>query len=137
MAFEEEKVSQSILHAAVLGRGDMPFETALSHTPRAQINMEDAFGATALAWATTFGTIDQVQQLLQEGADPNIARSARTLPCLMACRQGRTDVLDLLLRSDADVNRCLAGRPLLHNVCCDPGNHSQLPILEVLYAWRN
>ena len=66
------------------------------------INVQDAMGRTALAWAAARGDAQSVATLLGHGADPNIIDIQISGPLSNAAAQGHTTCVELLLEAGAD-----------------------------------
>eukprot|EP00043_Microstomoeca_roanoka_P012083 m.116017 g.116017 ORF g.116017 m.116017 type:complete len:682 (+) comp15385_c0_seq3:196-2241(+) len=73
----------------------------------ANVNAQDTLGNTALhmaAWQERERSIDVVELLLKNHADPNIANAQTNTPLHHAAQNGQTHVLMMLLDSGADVH---------------------------------
>lgn len=69
----------------------------LSHRPNAQvINMPDRAGKTLLAYALEVGSLPIINNLLQEGADPNHPMNGKS-PLLYAVQECSHEIVDTLL----------------------------------------
>lgn len=67
------------------------------------INMQDKRGFTALFYAVfSRRNCDDIRWLLQAGADPNVQASDGTTVLMIVARNGRTDVVSLLLEFGAN-----------------------------------
>ena len=66
--------------------------------------MSNAFGWTALHYATGFNRTGVVKQLLHEGADANRQTRSKDTPLHLATRNNHTEVARLLVLYGADVN---------------------------------
>jgi uncharacterized protein len=72
-------------------------------TQKADPNVADADGSTALLWAVHNDDADLVKKLLAAGADPKKANTYGATPMSEAAIVAHVDVLDALLRAGADV----------------------------------
>ncbi|XP_019719485.1 ankyrin repeat and SOCS box protein 1 [Hippocampus comes] len=70
----------------------------------AEVDLVDVKGQTALYVAVVNGHRDCVRILLEAGANPNGSRHHRSTPLYHAARVGRLDVLEELIRFNADVD---------------------------------
>jgi ankyrin repeat protein len=62
-------------------------------------------GSTALDMACGVAPLDVVEELLTNGADPNLPSFGGFNPLITACSNGRIDVAELLLKHGAQVNK--------------------------------
>jgi uncharacterized protein len=69
-----------------------------------QLEAKDTYGRTALTYAASYGQLDNVQMLLQHGADVNIADDMSKRPLDYACALLHINVATCLLEAGADVN---------------------------------
>lgn len=92
----------TILHKTVLGfiERDLKVELSIS---TAEIDTQDIHGRTPLWWACKRGDVNAVRQLLQFGADPNIAHNDGYTPFLNAVRRGDLELCFLLIESCSDM----------------------------------
>lgn len=65
------------------------------------INDRDEVGQTALFEAVSDDAIERIQELLTEGADPNISDNNGTTPLMEAASGGSVPIIELLLRYGA------------------------------------
>jgi ankyrin repeat protein len=70
----------------------------------ADVNFKDAFGYTALIWASKYDYIDMVRLLLNKNANINLQNEHKYTALMKASENGHTDVVQLLLNNNADVN---------------------------------
>src|SRR5689334_24670599 len=69
------------------------------------VNTPQGDGTTALHWAAFRDDLDMVKMLLAAGANAKAAtREGAITPLLMACTNGNTSIIDLLLKAGADAN---------------------------------
>lgn len=86
----------------------------------ADVKDQDKGGKSALDWAAFYGKVDVIKLLLDQGADPNIARGNRiSAPvgwAVMSEHSGakHLDAIKLLLARGANVDAPQAGDPALH-----------------------
>ncbi|KAJ5158820.1 uncharacterized protein N7500_008471 [Penicillium coprophilum] len=88
------------IHKIVLGLSMLSLEDEIAHTPE-DINVVDAMGRTALAWAAARGDTRAIVTLLSHGADPNILDVQLSGPLSNAASQGHTVAVRLLLEAGA------------------------------------
>jgi ankyrin repeat protein len=69
---------------------------------RVNVNVAEADGTTALAWAARNGDVEAVLLLLKAGADPTIANRYGVTPLSLAAVNGDAATIDLLLKAGAD-----------------------------------
>ncbi|KAK8059217.1 TPR Domain containing protein [Apiospora saccharicola] len=115
---DDSKFTQA--HKIVLGLSGKSLEKELILN-QDQINIQDAMGRTALAWAAACGDSHSVVTLLRYGADPNITDVQLSGPLSNAAAQGQTTCVQFLLDAGADPDPALPkgirkGSPL--NVAC-------------------
>ena len=85
-----------------LRRGDRAAFQKLIHDNPGNINKKGPAGSTPLMYATLYGDVDSVRQLIKLGADPNLQNEAGATPLMWA-----TDNLEIvteLVNHGADVN---------------------------------
>ncbi|XP_063069549.1 ankyrin repeat and SOCS box protein 1 [Engraulis encrasicolus] len=87
--------------AASAGHGDC---VALLLAQGAEVDLVDVKGQTALYVAVVNGHLDCVRILLEGGANPNGSRHHRSTPLYHASRVGRSDIIQELIRFNADVD---------------------------------
>ena len=68
----------------------------------ADVNIQDAYGLTALNRASYNGCIKMVEQLLQAQADPNIRDIDGKTALYLASDQGQLEIVEILLEANAD-----------------------------------
>jgi ankyrin repeat protein len=76
---------------------------------KANVNVPQADGMTALHWATYHDDLDAVKLFIAAGADAKAANRYGVTPLSLACTNGNTAIVELLLESGADANVTLAG----------------------------
>ncbi len=78
------------------------------------VNQKGVFGNTPLDTAAVRGNLEEVQALLEGGADPNIPCEKGATPLHDAVGQGHIEVVRLLLKSGAspDIRSEFGGTPL-------------------------
>ncbi|XP_020647292.1 cyclin-dependent kinase 4 inhibitor D [Pogona vitticeps] len=84
-------------------RGDVAEVRRLLHQELVQPDSRNRFGKTALQ-VMMFGNIFVAQELLKEGAHPNVQDESGTTPAHDAARTGFLDTLKILVEYGADVN---------------------------------
>ncbi len=72
--------------------------------PRADINGRNEHGMTALMRAVYHGRVEMVRLLLDQGADPNIARNDNFTAISLAAFFGHAEIVEMLLRHGANTN---------------------------------
>jgi ankyrin repeat protein len=92
----------TILHLVALGRSTARCELLLTQAD-ALLEMRDVDGLTALMYAALHGRLDNVQLLLQHGADVNAANSRGCTALIAAAQTTNTAVAQLLLDFGADI----------------------------------
>ena len=70
----------------------------------ADVNHRNADGSTPLQWAVYKGDVAEVRRLLDDGADPSLANDYDASPMSLAAEVANTEILNLLLASDADAD---------------------------------
>jgi len=71
-------------------------------TARADVNLADADGSTALLWAAYQSDVDMTRALIAAGAKPDKANRYGVTPLLQASRTGDATIMDALLKAGAD-----------------------------------
>jgi ankyrin repeat protein len=101
---------------AMCGEGRTPYETALTKgNEEAASLLDDRF---ALHRAAAAGDVATVTLLLDEGVDVNLQRDDGATALCVGAANGRTEVLDLLIRHGGDPSRADArGDTPLHFAC--------------------
>lgn len=100
----EHKSALDIFEAATLGDVTR-VEQLLDEKPEL-LNNYSADGFTLLGLAAFFGHLDLAQELLEKGADPNIAANNqfKVAPIHSACATSNLKMATLLIQNGADVN---------------------------------
>jgi uncharacterized protein len=78
--------------------------TLLLESEHSLLHMTDQKGYTALMLAASFGVLENVQLLVQHGADVNAVNNQRETALMLACLQNRVKVVVFLLKRGAAVN---------------------------------
>ena len=68
------------------------------------VNVAEADGATALAWAAYWDEREIAGLLISAGADSNLANDYGITPLMLACNNGSADMVNTLLDARADPN---------------------------------
>ena len=76
---------------------------------KADVNLPQADGMTAIHWATYHDDLDAVKQFIAAGADPKAANRYGVTALSLACTNGNTAIVELLLQAGADPNTTLPG----------------------------
>ncbi|KAK7094592.1 hypothetical protein V1264_006126 [Littorina saxatilis] len=99
--------------------GKSPSTVMCEPQAKVDINIKDNEGRTALHWACDAGHTETVRLLLQQDdIDVNAACDGCWSPLLLVCMLGKTDIVQLLLLHNADVNMSVAlGLTPLHFAC--------------------
>ncbi|XP_061486092.1 cyclin-dependent kinase 4 inhibitor D [Rhineura floridana] len=84
-------------------RGDISEVRRLLHQELVDPNSHNRFGKTALQ-VMMFGNVLVAQELLKQGANPNIQDESGTAPAHDAARTGFLDTLKILVEHGTDVN---------------------------------
>jgi ankyrin repeat protein len=122
----------SPIHKIVLGLSQHPLEPELTQASPAQVNLVDAQGRTALAWAAARHDTEAVKLLLDAGADPRALDFEGCSPLFNAVRAMDCEAAQLLLSYGADVHqRDVYGATALH-VACEKNDCPEM--VEVLAA---
>nr|XP_056703867.1 cyclin-dependent kinase 4 inhibitor D [Euleptes europaea] len=98
---EELRAGDRLSGAAA--RGDLPEVRRLLQDELAHPDAHNRFGKTALQ-VMMFGNIFVAQELLKQGANPNVQDASGTAPTHDAARTGFLDTLSVLVEYGADVN---------------------------------
>lgn len=62
-------------------------------------------GTTALMFASNFGYLEMIDELLDRGADPNTAQADGATALMLAAQAGQSEAVDKLIRRGANVNK--------------------------------
>jgi len=76
---------------------------------RADVNLPQADGMTALHWAAHQDNLETAELLLRAGASVKAANRYGVTPLSLACMNGSAPMVDLLLKAGADANAALPG----------------------------
>jgi ankyrin repeat protein len=71
-------------------------------TARADVNLADNDGSTALLWAAYASDLEMTKALIAAGARPDRANQYGVTPLLQASRTGDAPIIDVLLKAGAD-----------------------------------
>ena len=71
---------------------------------RADVNVRQPDGATAIAWAAHWDDLETAEQLLRAGADANLANDLGIAPLSLACKNGSASMVEKLLAAGANPN---------------------------------
>lgn len=71
---------------------------------KADVNVPQADGATALHWAAHWNDLDAVDALLRAGARVNVLNDLGVAPLFLACTNASAPLVDRLLQAGADSN---------------------------------
>ncbi|XP_006822782.1 ankyrin repeat and SOCS box protein 16-like [Saccoglossus kowalevskii] len=100
-----DDLDRTALHYAAMFDRDAHHQhvlTLLKYDP--DINKQDVHGNTALSYAAFRSTVNAVQALCENGADPNIKSAKAMTPLHYACRHGKTAVINYLKTVVEDIN---------------------------------
>jgi ankyrin repeat protein len=78
---------------------------------KADVNAPQSDGTTALHWAVRADDVEMAAQLIKAGANPMASNRDGATPLYLACENGTLPMVELLLKSNVDVNQPF----LLHN----------------------
>ena len=76
---------------------------------RADVNVPQVDGMTALHWATYHGDVALARELIRAGASANAANRYGVRPLSLACTNGQAEIVQLLVEAGADPNAALPG----------------------------
>jgi hypothetical protein len=115
------------------GWGEAPGMVKASALERPHAPLIDRFGRTPLWWAAQDGRLEEVNNLLAQGADPNFSDFDGETPLHAAARWGRLDITRALLArgADADVKALYGVTPLQLSV-----QSAQLDVARTLLQHR-
>lgn len=105
------------------------FKVLLKYVSRESLNRQNHKGTTLMWISACNGHIDIVMELLNRGANPNIANLKGDSPLIPCCQKGNMSIVELLLEAGADLNLYNPGRDNPVLICCRTG---QAKILDVL-----
>ena len=93
----------------VMATKKQDWETVLSSLLKGNVNVNiaQADGATALAWAVYWDNQETTELLLRAGADPNAANEYGVNPLFLACKNRNAAIVEMLLQGGADPNLSL------------------------------
>lgn len=101
---------------------------------KANVNLQDNDGVSALHNAARFGNKDLCEVILSWGASVNVTDHDGWAPVHEAARWGDGELVESLLQRGADVNaRSNDGESALHAV---PGGYAEIEVIEVLLQWK-
>jgi uncharacterized protein len=84
-------------------RGDIAAVRSLI-AQKADVNLPQADGATALHWAVYRADVALTDLLLQAGANPQVANKEGFTPLVLAALNGKSEIVDGLLKAGANAN---------------------------------
>lgn len=93
---------------AAIKQGDVARARTLLQQ-RADANVKDPDGTTALHWAVQRDQVEIIDALLSGGADAKVLNRYGLSPLLVACELGNVQVIDKLLRAGANPNSATPG----------------------------
>lgn len=131
MSFKRETPLDLQLHRAAI-KGDRGMILKVLNTGRVHADCRDKDGTTPLMFSVARGHFDCVQELLEQGADPNARRFETGASSLfLAAQIGDLDTVRLLIRNGAVVDQpnLDGGTPLF--VACQEGHE---PVVRELIA---
>eukprot|EP01147_Barroeca_monosierra_P009246 gene9246-1528_t len=94
---------RTILHAAIMTGNVETLDIALQAFGEA-INYADQYGETPLHYASNFGFLESINELLRNGAEVNVIDLKGITPLHWACSQGHKDIIAKLLSYGAFPN---------------------------------
>ncbi|WP_072802806.1 ankyrin repeat domain-containing protein [Rhodococcoides yunnanense] len=98
----------------------------------------DEFGRTALHYAAAENRINDVRQLLADGADVNSRDHQQWTPLIFAAQLGFVDVVTVLLNHGADVNAINStGRSALERAIMAPKNDGASNAIATIRVLRD
>jgi ankyrin repeat protein len=95
-------VDVSLVEAVELGDREAVRSLLAGH---ADVNAQEADGATALAWAVHRDDLETATLLLEAGADANAANDYGVTPLTLACANGNLPMVERLLDAEADPDK--------------------------------
>jgi len=118
------------LLAATAAGALAPLQEALDRGADPNARQQNPEQFTALIMATQAGHLELVRVLLKQGASPNYASKSGFTPLMFAAYYDRTDMIELLLNSGADLaaRNALDGNSVVH-VAAQRGNVRSLTYL--------
>ena len=98
---------------------------------KADVNLAQPDGTTALHWAAYHGDLTAAAALLRARANPNAVTGTGMTPLSLACEAGNAELVKLLLKAHADVNQTLANGETPLMMAARTG---RVPVIEMLLA---
>lgn len=74
---------------------------------KADVNLAQADGTTALAWAVYWDDLPTVQRLIEAGADASVGNDIGVTPLMLAIRNRNEDMVGALMKAGADANQAM------------------------------
>lgn len=127
-SLDENEITFPLFIAAEKGCLNM-VQLLLKYLTIDEINKRNNKGTTALWIASCNRNTDIVYELLNSGADCNIANIKGDSPLIPCCQKGSETIVSLLLESGIDINLSNQNRDNAVLICCRTG---QAKILEML-----
>jgi len=126
----EQQIMNDQLRTAAI-KGNLPRVKALVKD-WAEVDYKDVNGLTPLYFAAGHNHLDVSRFLLEQGAEPNVAREDSLGPPLVqAAYHGQTEMIKLLLEFKADINAInYSRRTGLHEACWRNEKDAGLLLLE-------
>lgn len=90
---------------------DLFMSSCMSHgyPPEVVLGFIDEENSTPLHAAIDGGFTEVVEVLLKHGADPVVEKDGQVPPFLLACSQGKFDIIDVILKSNNDITKNVVG----------------------------
>jgi ankyrin repeat protein len=121
---------QTPLHFACFSNGNSQIISLLINK-KAEVNIQDNDGNTALHAASEFGNLDAVKLLVTAEANQNISSKKGITPLYQACSHGHVNIAKFLCDSEADINIATIDKSTPLHAACQKG---YLDIAKILLA---